>query len=195
MKSFALIITNIIFKLFFRVELVNIQKVPEKGPALFCANHNSLIDMFFLGYKLKIWIYWMAKDDLFKNPVLAFLLKKLGAFPVKRGTGDVGSIKSAYKLLEEGKVVGIFPQGTRVKPGKSDKFRVKPGAAMFAVNAGVPIIPAVIQGNYKLFGKIKVIYGDPFFLEADKEKKYTNAELTEMSREIIKRVYLLSEGN
>lgn len=194
MKSFALVITNIIFKLFFRVELVNRQKVPEKGPALFCANHNSLIDMFFLGYRLKTWIYWMAKDDLFKNPLLAFIFKKLGAFPVKRGASDVGSIKSVYKLLEEGKVVGIFPQGTRVKPGDSGKFKVKPGAAMVAVKAGVPIIPAVIEGNYRLFGKIKVIYGDPFFLEADKGKKYTNAELTEMSRDIIKRVYLLSEG-
>lgn len=194
MKSFAVILCNIIFKLFFKVELVDIQKVPEKGPALFCANHNSLIDMFFLGYKLKAWIHWMAKDELFKNPVLASVLKKLGAFPIKRGTGDVGSIKSTYKLLDDNKIVGIFPQGTRVKPGKSDIYRVKPGAAMIAINEGVPIIPAFIQGKYKLFGKIKVIYGDPFYLDADKDKKYTNAELTEMSRDIIKRIYSLAEG-
>lgn len=193
MKRLAIIISNIVFKLFFRVEVVNMNKVLSKGPAILCANHNNLLDMFFLGYKLNRWIYWMAKDELFKNPVAAFVYSKLGAFPVKRGKGDVGSIKSAYKLLDEGKIVGIFPQGTRIAPAKIETVKVKPGAAMIAVNTGVPIIPAAVQGSYKLFSKMRVIYGDPFFIESENEKKYTKEELTQLSRDIIKRIYMLAE--
>jgi len=194
MKILALILSNIVCRLLFRVKLVGYQKIPKKGSALLCANHNNFLDMFFLGYSLKRWINWMAKEELFRNPVLAFIFNSLGAFPVKRGTGDVGSIKNAYRLLDEGEIVGIFPQGTRINPLKMDTVRVKQGAAMIAVNAGVPIIPAIVQGNYKLFSKMKVIYGDPFFIECEQGKKYTKEELSQMSMDIIKRVYSLTEG-
>jgi 1-acyl-sn-glycerol-3-phosphate acyltransferase len=193
MKRFAIIITNIVFKLLFRVEVINRCKIPLKGPAIFCANHNTMLDMFFLGFKLKRWIYWMAKEELFKNPVIACIYRSLGAFPVKRGSGDVSSIKNAYKLLNESKIVGIFPQGTRINPANIDKVRVKPGAAMIAVHAGVPIIPAYVQGSYRLFGKMKVIYGDPFFIENNQDKKYTKEDFAELSRDIIKRIYSLAE--
>lgn len=194
MKKFAIFITTIVFKLIYRVELVNMEKVPVKGPAILCANHNSILDMFFLGFRLKRWIYWMAKEELFKNPIAAFILGKLGVFPVKRGKGDISSIKNAYKLLDEGKIVGIFPQGTRINPERIETMRVKPGAAMIALNAGVPIIPAAIQGSYKLFGKIRVIFGDPFYLEHKDDEKHTKDELKELAKDIIRRVYLLMEG-
>lgn len=193
MKRFAIIITSIVFKLFFRVEVINRHKVPSKGPFLICANHNSMLDMFFLGFKLDRWIYWMAKEELFKNPIAACLFRSLGAFPVKRGSGDVGSIKNAYRLLDEGKMIGIFPQGTRINPAKLETIRVKHGAAMIAVNTGVPIIPAVVKGNYKLFSKMKVIYGDPFTMPNEQDKKYTREEFTELSRDIIKKIYSLAE--
>ena len=193
MKKFAIIITNIVFKLFFKVELIDLHKIPSEGPALLCANHNNMLDMFLLGYRLDRWIYWMAKEELFKNAVSAFIYRKLGAFPVKRGAGDVGSVKNAYKLLESGKIVGIFPQGTRIDPSKIDTIKVKSGAAMIAVNTGVPIIPAAVLGNYKLFSRMKVVFGDPFIIE-NTDKKYTKEDLSELSRDILKRIYSLAEG-
>ncbi len=193
MKRLAYIITIIVFKLFFKVEIIDHKKVPMEGPVIFCANHNSMLDMFFLGYKLKRWIHWMAKEELFRNPIAAYVLNKLGVFPVKRGSGDVGSIKNAFKLLEEGKVVGIFPQGTRINPENIEKVRVKPGAALIALRTGVPIVPAFVQGSYKIFGKMKVVYGDPFIIENKQDDKYSKEELTELSRDIIKRIYALSE--
>ncbi|MGE5613719.1 MAG: lysophospholipid acyltransferase family protein [Bacillota bacterium] len=192
MRAFLKFITKIAFKLFFRVDIVNINQVPKEGPALLCANHNTILDMFFLGYKLDRWIYWMAKEELFKNPVMAYVLKKLGAFPVKRGTGDVSSIKTAFKLLKENKIVGIFPHGTRIGQARLKTARVKPGAAMIAANSGVPVIPAAVCGNYGLFGKMKVIYGEPFLVKP-RDKKLTKEELAEISREIINRVRSLAE--
>ena len=193
MRSFTYVLTNIIFKLFFRVEIVNADKVPLTGPALFCANHNTMIDMFFLGFRLKRWIHWMAKEELFRNPVAAFIFKSLGAFPIKRGSGDVGSIKIAYKLLQEGNIVGIFPHGKRIDPAKIEAAKIKPGAAMIAINTGVPVIPAHIRGSYRIFGKIKVVYGDPFVIGGKNDEKYTKEELAEFSKEIIKRIYSLAE--
>lgn len=192
MRTFARIITVIFLNLFFKIEVINRENFPAEGPALFCANHNSMLDMFFLGMRVNRWIYWMAKEELFKNPILAYLIRKLGGFPVKRGTGDVDAIKQAYKLLEQNKVVGIFPHGTRINPLKIETARIKSGAAMIAANAGVPIIPATVRGSYKLFSKMTVIYGEPFVIEK-RDRKLTKEELAEISRDIIKRVYLLSE--
>lgn len=192
MKTFARFVTLIILKLFFRIEVINKEYFPAEGPALLCANHNSMLDMFFLGIKLDRWIYWMAKEELFKNPVLGFLIRKLGGFPVKRGTGDVESIKHAYKLLAEDKIVGIFPHGTRIDPSRIETVKIKPGAAMIASKAGVRVIPATVRGNYKIFSKMTVIYGEPLIVEK-KDKKLTKDELADISRDIIRRVYSLSE--
>jgi|LSQX01.3.fsa_nt_gb 1-acyl-sn-glycerol-3-phosphate acyltransferase len=193
MRAFARLITKIIFKILFKVEVINLSKVPVEGSALVCANHNTILDMFFLGYKLKRWIHWMAKEELFRNPIAAYVLRKLGAFSIKRGRGDVSSIKNAYKLLEDGKLVGIFPHGTRIVSTNIEKAKVKPGAVMIAVNAGVPIIPATVSGSYKLFSKMRIIFGDPFYIEK-KEEKFTKEEISDLSKDIIRKIYSLSEA-
>lgn len=193
MKKFVLFVTKFIFKVFYRVEVVNTEIIPLKDPALLCSSHNTLLDMFFLGFKLKRWVYWMAKEELFRNPILGYIFKKLGAFPVKRGKGDVGSIKTAYKLLQEGEIIGIFPQGTRVHTGNAKTVKIKPGAAMLAVNSGAVIIPAVVQGSYKLFSRVLVKYGEPFKIEMVNGTKPTTEELTAFSEDIMKRINSLLE--
>lgn len=192
MKALARIITALAFKIFFKLEVINRENFPAEGPVLLCANHNSMLDMFFLGVKIDRWIYWMAKEELFKNTILSFLIRKLGAFPVKRGTGDVDSIKHAYRLLSENKAVGIFPHGTRIDPSRIETVKIKSGAAMIAAKTGVPIVPAAVHGNYKIFSKMTIIFGKPFTIER-KDKKLTKEELAEISRDIIKRIYSLSE--
>lgn len=193
MKRFAVIVTKVFFRIFYRVEIVNADKVPAEGPVVVCANHNTMLDMFFLGFRLKRWIHWMAKEELFKNPILAFLIVKLGGFPVKRGKVDVASIKTAYKLLEEGKIVGIFPHGHRFKAGNANTLRVKSGAAMIAANSGASIVPAAVLGNYRLFSRMKIIYGEPF--KIDGAGKLGSGELSEISREIVEKINALLEEN
>jgi 1-acyl-sn-glycerol-3-phosphate acyltransferase len=91
----------IVFSILFRVRLVGREKIPASGPALLCANHLSELDMFFIGYRMNRLVHWMAKEELFRNPLLKAIITKLGAFPVKRGTGDIGAIKTSLKLLKE----------------------------------------------------------------------------------------------
>ncbi|NLD50106.1 MAG: 1-acyl-sn-glycerol-3-phosphate acyltransferase [Clostridiaceae bacterium] len=188
------LLVTLIITLLYRVEIKGKENVPEKGSALLCANHVGELDMFFFGYKIKRLVHYMAKEELFKVPLMGSFIKRLGAFPVKRGKGDVQAIKTSLRLLNEGHIVGIFPEGTRLK-NRSSNARIKPGAALLAQKSGAPILPVLIKGNGKPFSNIKIIFGKPFILDLDKDKKYTSNELVEISEDIMKKVYALMEEN
>jgi len=194
LRNFARVIANLVLNILFRIEVINKDNIPEKGAALLCANHTSELDMFFIGLRIKRWVHYMAKEELFKNPVMSLILRKLGAFPVKRGKGDVGAIRNVFKLLDEGHIVGIFPEGTRLKGKVRDKTKIKPGAALIAINSSVPIIPVAVDWNHRLFSRVKVIIGEPFNLDIDKSKKYTSEGMIKISRSIMDRVYSLMEA-
>ena len=193
MIGFVKLFLRFIFKLFFKFEVEGIENVPLSGGAIMCSNHPGTFDMFFIACKVKPIVHYMAKEELFKNPVLAYILTKLGAFPVKRGKGDLESIKKALKILKSGKVLGILPEGTRTGFGNPRKIKPKPGVALIATKANVPIIPAAIKGGYKLFSKVKVIYGKPFYVNSEKGKKYTREELINITNFIMDRTYKLLE--
>ncbi len=119
------------------------------------------------------------------------MISYLGAFPVKRSFADVSSLKNVFKLLKEGHIVGIFPEGTRMRNRDRSSVKVKNGAAMFATEANVPVIPVGISGDYRLFGRIYINIGKPFMLSDDKEKSFSKQELHEMSELIMDKVYEL----
>lgn len=194
-KMIVKLIFFMFFSIFYRVQIIGKENVPKEGAALLCSNHVSELDMFFIGYKLKRLIRYMAKEELFKNPILRIIMKSLGAFPVKRGKGDIGAIKTSLKLLSEGHIVGIYPEGTRRKIAEktNKEVKIKAGVAFLAQKSQVPILPVLVHGNHKLFGKIKVIFGEPYSLDLDKNKKYTNSELLQESKKIMDGVYSLLE--
>lgn len=151
-------LATIVTKLFFRLEVQgNFSK--EKGYIL-CCNHQSFWDMVVLIVACPEQIHFMGKKELFSNKILAFLLKRFGAFAVNRSVGDVNAIKTAVDLVEENKILGIFPEGTRNPFGKPNKFRA--GAAMIAVKSGADIQPVAINYFNKIrpFSKIRVSIGD-----------------------------------
>ncbi len=184
---------KIVFSLLYRVKIIDMQNLPQTGPLILCANHNGEMDMFFIGYKLKRLVRYMAKEELFRNRLLARFFRWLGAFPVKRGKADVEAIKTSLRLLENNEILGIFPEGTRMKKKAAKAVRVKPGIALIAQKSGVPVIPVAVSGSYRPFSKIKVVFGKPFSIDLDKNKKYTNSELVEISESIMSKVYALLE--
>lgn len=184
------VICTILFGLLYRVEVKGIENIPKEGGAVICANHRGQLDMFFMGYKLKRMIHYMAKQELFKNPVLRFLLTRVGAFPVNRHTADLTSIRTALRLLSEGELVGVFPEGTRVKKSKMRNIKIKPGAVMLAVNAGVDIIPVSISGSYKPFSNVKVIFHKPVDPKIFKESASDNSkEFQNIAEHIMDLIY------
>jgi 1-acyl-sn-glycerol-3-phosphate acyltransferase len=126
---------------------------------MICANHISNLDPPLVGCAMQRKIHFMAKEELFKIPILAPIIRTLGAFPVKRGGGDHQALKTSIQLLKNGQVLGIFPEGTRSKTGELGKAHS--GAALIALKANSPVVPVAIIGSYRLFRSIKVIFGKP----------------------------------
>lgn len=196
MKLIGLIrfIVSLIINAIYRVEVIGKDNVPSKGSALLCANHNRMLDMFLIGYKINRLVHYMAKEELFKIPIISSIIRFLGAFPVKRGSGDVRAVKTALELLRKGHIVGIFPEGTRTRGKFKNNIKIKPGAALLAIKSGVPIVPVAIKGSYKPFSNMKVVFGQPIILDADKNKKYTVEEMAQISTKIMKKIYCLMEA-
>ncbi|WP_405114740.1 lysophospholipid acyltransferase family protein [Paenibacillus sp. FSL K6-1217] len=160
--AFCVALLRMIYAILFPLKVVGRENVPKEGGVLLCANHISLLDPMTIGIKLKRQVRYMAKAELFDVPVLGWLIKKVGAFPVKRGGVSKESIKTSLNTLRSGHVMGIFPEGTR----NSDAGSAKKGAASFALRSGAAVVPAAIIGSYKPFRRMTVVYGEPIDLSA-----------------------------
>lgn len=167
--KFARAVLRMIYRLLFRIQIQGTENIPGQGGVLLCSNHISNLDPPMVGIFIKRQIRFMAKEELFQAPLLGPILPKLGAFPVKRGGISKESIRTALNVLREGGVMGIFPEGTR----NSQNAAAKRGAAVFALRSDAAVIPVAIIGQYKLFSKIKVVYGKPVDLTAYKGKDAT----------------------
>ena len=137
--------------IFYPLRISGARRLPE-GPVVLVSNHISNWDVLALGRVFDRQICFMAKKELFKNPLLRRIVEGLGAFPVDRGGADVGAIRRSLELLSSGGVVGIFPQGTRVKDDSS--FEMADGASMIALRARASIVPVHIVGPYRLFRRV-----------------------------------------
>jgi 1-acyl-sn-glycerol-3-phosphate acyltransferase len=155
--------------LLYRLKATGMENLPDGGFVI-AANHTSNLDPWPLAMPLwpKRQLCFMAKVELF-NPVFGPLLRVGGAFPVRRGERDVEAVETAVRLCREGKVVAMFPEGTRATKGLVKKFEHRPrtGSARIAIAAGVPLVPAAISGTDRLlrFPKLKVAYGRPISLD------------------------------
>ena len=185
---------KIFFAIFVRVKVFDIDKCPKEGGVIVAANHESMLDMFMIGYRLPRYIKWMAKEELFKNKLVAKFITACGAYPVRRSTKDISAARTTFDMLEKGEAVGIFPQGTRSK-GKGRALKAKHGVAKFAVETGAPIQPVAIWGKIRLFGRVYVRYGDLIHLPApEKGTKYMKDDYLRMSQDVLNIIYDLMEA-
>jgi len=138
------------------MKVIGRENVPKNGPYIVIANHESYLDPVAVGTALPHQVYFMAKKELFEIPVFGFILKKLGAFPVRRDEVDLTAMKTALKHLKNGDVVGIFPEGTRLK--SLGEFHL--GAASLALKAGVQVLPVGLI-NVRGFKRCRVVIGKP----------------------------------
>lgn len=166
-----------------RIKVINQQNEPVEGGFLVCANHTSATDAVVIPYAFRRHqIRFMAKKELFKIPLLAQLIKVLGAFPIDRKGNDVGAIRKAVEFLKEGKSVGIFPQGHRYPEVDPSTTPTKNGAALIFTRAEADVVPVYIwrkNNKFKLFRRTYVIIGEkiPF-----SEMNYSSDEAGEYKR-------------
>lgn len=148
---------RIMFYSVFRLKVRGKHHVPEVGTVILCCNHMSLLDPPLLGSPLKRQVHFMAKAELFKVPVIGWLITQFGSFPVKRGGVSKESIRAALEVLNQQKIIGIFPEGTR----NQENALAKKGAASLALKSNAIVIPVAIIGNYILLRSMLIVYGKP----------------------------------
>lgn len=160
--NFARGILRILLK-FKGYQVIGLDNLPADGPVIIASNHVSMWDPVIVGCALPRKVFFMAKDVLFEKPLLKQLFSGLGAFPVHRGKGDITAIRTALKILKEGKVLGIFPEGTRSQSGELQEAMAGVGLIMEKSKAFV--IPVKVYGSRGLLrqkrGNIKIIIGKP----------------------------------
>ncbi|MGO1059973.1 lysophospholipid acyltransferase family protein [Planococcus sp. FY231025] len=161
----------------YRFEVIGAENFPKEGGILLCANHIHALDPPVVGMTAPRTVHFMAKEELFKLPVLGPILPQVNAFPVKRGMSDREALRMALKILKGGDVVGLFPEGTRSTDGVLKKGLS--GAGFFALRGNADVVPCAIIGPYKMFRKVKVVYGEPLRMEPFRERKASADEVTE----------------
>lgn len=184
-------IANIVFSIFYRINYTGLEHVIMEGNIILASNHASNLDPIFLSIVFPRQVHWMAKKELFNSKVLAFLISKLGAFPVDRDNMDIGAVKNSLRILKDDKVLGVFPEGTRVK--EFDLENVKSGVALLSVKSKSPIIPAYIDTNYKLFSKVNIIIGEPIELTQYYNTRPINEDYQNLGKEILQTIYGLKD--
>ncbi len=137
-----------IYKFLFNGSLIGKENIPKKGSFIMVSNHGSLLDPPLLGHAVGRNISFMAKAELFKIPILGFVIRACGAYPVKRGIVDKNTIKTACEKLSNNNSIGIFIDGTRQKNGRVNK--PKQGAALLAFKNQKLLLPVAIVNSHKL---------------------------------------------
>lgn len=152
----VLFLVKIAFHLWYNIKYVGKENIPQDGGHIFASTHRSYADPVFLGIGCHTPLSFMAKEELFQGNVLfKWLITALGAFPVKRGKGDTEAIDKAFEVLNKGRNLIIFPEGTRSKDGKVGK--IKTGVALISAVGQVPVVPVAIIFEGKLKFRKKVI--------------------------------------
>ena len=150
-------------KVVYRLNIKGLENVPtDKRKFIVAINHTSALDPVFVACSKKVPpLHFMAKVELFKNPVVAWFITHMYGFPVKRGKGDTSAIEYGEKILEEGHVMAICPEGKRIKDKDGVPQRAKAGVAVIAHATGADVLPVAIccDGKIKPFKKVTVSYG------------------------------------
>ena len=179
---------RIYFVVVYRVKVIGTENIPKdkKEPLIYCGNHRTYKDPPLIVVTAKRHVRFLAKEELRKNPLLAFLGVVFGGIYVKRDSKDVSALKTTLKALKNGESIALFPEGTRNGMEKGEK--AKDGAAFFAVRTGARVIPVGISGGEKPFKKMTIRYGEPMdFSNRSKD------ELDEITDEIMEKIIELTK--
>jgi 1-acyl-sn-glycerol-3-phosphate acyltransferase len=159
--AFAKFILTPIAKVWFRLKVTGAELIPAEGPVIVAPNHKSIVDPFFIGLATKRRLHFMAKAELFEGRA-ARVLAGLGAYPVRRGTADPEAMETSRIHLEQGRVIALFPEGTRHRDPEALRAPRR-GAGRLAIETGAPIVPCAITGTerYPRPVRIQVAFAEP----------------------------------
>jgi 1-acyl-sn-glycerol-3-phosphate acyltransferase len=195
--TFARIVLTVPTWLLWRVRAIGVENVPKHGPLVLAPNHFSQMDHFFVGLFLRRKIRFMAKSQLFGPPVLTYIYKHGGVFPVRRGHHDEVAFETVRRLLDQGEMLLVYAEGGRMRSQQLGE--PKPGIGRIALESGVPIVPVAIKGSERArqwkklrFPKTTVQFGDPLVFPV--EDSPGRERQLEVATQVFGRVREMYEG-
>jgi 1-acyl-sn-glycerol-3-phosphate acyltransferase len=186
-----------IFMFVYRVRITGREHVPATGPCVLAANHVSVMDGFFLGLAVTRQVRFMVKAELYRVPGIKQILLAAGAFPVERGADAGRAVAAGVKLLEQGAVIGLFPEGTSLP---DQKRGYKRGAARLALATGAPLITVALVGTHLTLEprthrirlpRVRIVIGEPLLVE---RQAPTVAAATELTARLQSAIEKLRDG-
>lgn len=192
---FVYYVVGFLTRILFPTTVEGLEKLPKSG-VLLCPNHSSNWDPVLLGTRLPVnyRLHAMAKEELFQNPVLGWIIRKLGAFPVSRGSNDISTVRTAMQVIRDGDNLLIFPEGTVVRNGVGYidglPAHAKAGAAMIGVRTGATLVPVFMDGEKKPFRRTRIIFGDPYEPHYT-GRRGTSEEMRKIADDILEAAYAL----
>jgi len=184
-----------VLRIFGRLESVGEENIPKTGGVILAPNHISYADPPAVVSGMRRQVHFMAKEELFKVPLLGFLIRNAGSFPVRRGTADRKALKRAIELVNGGKVVCLFLEGTRSLNGELQDPEL--GIGLVALKSGAPVVPVALVGTEKMlpahswmprFHRVKIVYGQPLWFEDLYEGPHNRAALEQVGRRTMRAI-------
>ncbi len=176
------LILNFVFFVCLGLKVEGRENIPDKGAIIVAPNHKSYWDPPVIGTAVNNRIiHYMAKEELFKNPIFGWVIRQFGTFPVKRGTVDRQAVRQAVRELKSGNPLGIFPEGTRIKREGLGRFHS--GMASLALMTGTPVVPVAVIGTMDLpkkNGPLAVLIGKPIEVKKERPTDEKVAELNDI---------------
>ncbi len=188
MYRFYRVILTIAFRFVHPIVRVKGRENIPEGAAMLCCNHSAFSDPIWiiLAGKFPTLPRTMAKKEIIETPVLGKILQKLGAFPVDRAHNDIGAVRTAMRALRDGSKVLIFPEGTRIRRGKT----VTPhnGAVLIAYRSHVPVVPIYLTTKKRFWAPLDIVFGKPFRPDFPEEKPSAE-ELDACTEKMMREIY------
>ncbi len=183
--------------LIYRVRAIGVANVPKTGALVLAPNHFSQMDHFFIGLYLRRQVRFMAKSQMFGPPVLTYIYKHGGVFPVRRGHHDEEAFKTVFAILDQGGMLLVYAEGGRSR--SSELGEPKPGIGRIALESGVPVVPVAVHGSASVrrwkrfrFPKVTVQFGEP--VSYQREQSPSRERQLEAATEVFGRVREMYEG-
>jgi 1-acyl-sn-glycerol-3-phosphate acyltransferase len=172
-----------VWRLLYRMRISGVENIPLEGPVVLASNHRSNLDPFFLGVSSPRQIHFMAKAELWKVKALGKVISVMGSFPVSRGAADRQAVRHALAILDQGAVLGLFPEGHRHRDGNLGP--INPGVTLFSLRENVVTIPVVMEGTERIsrghiprLPRVTVSFGPPLEIPGPDVPRARRAEIT-----------------
>ncbi|BAS27627.1 lysophospholipid acyltransferase family protein [Limnochorda pilosa] len=184
----------------FRIQVEGVERIPSQGPAILAANHVSWVDAILVAALADRPVYFVAKQELFRIPVLGFILRRVYLLEARRDGRDQAVLRRALQALREGNLVGLFPEGHRSRTGRLQEARG--GAALLALHAAAPVVPVGVSGADQVYEKgwfwhrrpVRVLVGHPVDLGGRRIGRVGREEIAEASGRIMGAISSLLEA-